>query len=580
MTSEYLSPLANHLWQSTLFAGIAGLLTLAMRKNRASVRYWLWFAASVKFLIPFSLFIATGARFEWSNGLKMTPPHLSAAMDQVTQPFAAATTLPLNKDMPAAPDRMPILLAAIWLCGVAISLFRWLREWLRIRAVAREASPCDFDLRRSRVPVKVASSSALLEPCVFGLFRPVLLLPEGIRERLTPGQLKAILVHELLHVRRRDNLAAAIHMVVETIFWFYPLVFWIGKQLIQERERACDESVLQMTGEPEIYAQGILNICKLYIESSPVCAAGVTGSNLKRRIEEIMTNRGTANLNTGKKLMLAAAAGAAVAIPLLAGVMNAPLIHARSQDSGRVAFEVASVKANHSTSRGFGGLQFLPGRVTGTKVVLSMAVIAAYDIPTWKQLTGESPILDEVFDFDARAAANAIPADASPAVRNAQLRLMMQRLLADRFKLVVHRETKELPIYALVIAKNGPRLKSAARTCATDSECGPQGGGPASGLRMVDAPLSRLAEFLGVFMDRHVVDRTGLQGHFDMQISSWNPSAQTGTQVILDDHEPAPSATDPSIFTVVQEQLGLKLEATRGQVELLVVDHVERPAEN
>ncbi len=113
----------------------------------------------------------------------------------------------------------------------------------------------------------------------------------GISERLTPPQLDAVLAHELCHIRRRDNLLAAIHMLVEALFWFHPLVWWLGKKLVDERERACDEEVLRLGGEPHIYAEAIVNICKLYMESPLVCMSGVTGSDLKKRVEAILVNR-------------------------------------------------------------------------------------------------------------------------------------------------------------------------------------------------------------------------------------------------------------------------------------------------
>src|SRR5579862_9731364 len=105
------------------------------------------------------------------------------------------------------------------------------------------------------------SCPSLLEPAVFGIFSPVLLLPDGIADRLTRDQLKSVLIHELCHIRRRDNLATAIYMVVESLFWFYPLVRWIGKRLMEERERACDEEVLRVSGNPDIYVEGILKVC-------------------------------------------------------------------------------------------------------------------------------------------------------------------------------------------------------------------------------------------------------------------------------------------------------------------------------
>jgi beta-lactamase regulating signal transducer with metallopeptidase domain len=104
-----------------------------------------------------------------------------------------------------------------------------------------------------------------------------MLLPEGIFDRLTVPQLKGVIAHELCHVHYRDNVIAAIHMFVETLFWFHPLVWWIGRRMVEERERACDEEVLRLGSEPRVYAEGILNVCKLYVESPLVCVAGITG---------------------------------------------------------------------------------------------------------------------------------------------------------------------------------------------------------------------------------------------------------------------------------------------------------------
>jgi beta-lactamase regulating signal transducer with metallopeptidase domain len=117
----------------------------------------------------------------------------------------------------------------------------------------------------------------LFEPAVVGIFKPVLLLPSGIAERMTAEQLQAILIHEFSHIRRRDNLAGTVYMAAETLFWFYPLVHWIGKHLIEERERAGDEEVLRLGHEPLTYAEGILSICKSYIEAPLRCLCGVTG---------------------------------------------------------------------------------------------------------------------------------------------------------------------------------------------------------------------------------------------------------------------------------------------------------------
>ena len=103
-------------------------------------------------------------------------------------------------------------------------------------ALAGEARPACGLCRRIRP----------IEPGVFGILRPVLMWPAGIEDRLSDEQIEAILAHEVAHVRRRDNLAALIHMLVEAVFWFHPLVWWIGARLVDERERACDEDVVRL----------------------------------------------------------------------------------------------------------------------------------------------------------------------------------------------------------------------------------------------------------------------------------------------------------------------------------------------
>jgi len=308
----------NHLWQSTLFAILAGVLTLAFRKNRAQVRYWLWFSASLKFLIPFWLLLALGGYLGRSPAAKnISFPAVTYTVVQVAEPFPEATP-------PAAAARLhhdwiPLELFGVWVCGLAgIALLR-LRDWLRIRSAERASISLDLPF-----PIEVRSSPALLEPGVVGFFRPVLLCPAGIKERLTPSQLQAVLAHELCHIRRRDNLTAALHMMVEAVFWFHPLVWWISARLMEERERACDEDVLESGGEPQVYAESILKTCQFCVESPLTCVSGVTGGDLKKRITHIMTRYSPVKLGFGKKLLLVAIAASAIAIPLVFGLLNAP----------------------------------------------------------------------------------------------------------------------------------------------------------------------------------------------------------------------------------------------------------------
>src|SRR5207247_9034330 len=119
---------------------------------------------------------------------------------------------------------------------------------------------------------------------------------------------------------------AVILIVVETVYWILALRWVVGKRMVEERELACDEEVLQLGSEPRVYAEGILKICKLYVESPLVCVSGVTGSNLRTRIESIMRNRNVLRLNLGKKLALAVVGMAALVVPIGVGILNAPAI--------------------------------------------------------------------------------------------------------------------------------------------------------------------------------------------------------------------------------------------------------------
>jgi beta-lactamase regulating signal transducer with metallopeptidase domain len=219
----------DHLWQSTLFAAVAGLLTLAFARNGARVRHHLWFAASVKFLVPFAALTALG---ELMPTTQVAAPGL-VVWRQVAAPFAAQPILPTH--VPAGIDWaliLPPLLLALWAIGTIAIVARWLLRWTRLQRIVRQAVDCTIP---APVPVKMAPS--LLEPGLVGIFRPVILLPEGIDTRLSQTEIDAVLAHEICHLQRRDNLTAALHMLVEALFWFHPLVWWLGAQR-ERRARA------------------------------------------------------------------------------------------------------------------------------------------------------------------------------------------------------------------------------------------------------------------------------------------------------------------------------------------------------
>ena len=316
-----MSALLDHLWQSTLFAAALGLLTLLFRANGASVRYGLWFAASMKFLLPFSALTFLGSAFFQPLTPAISAPVLFTRMLPAAQPFASAS--PVLAAPLAEQSYLEPALLTLWLCGFLIVLSVWSVRWARLRAIASAAR----DLQAAG-PLRVKSSAALLEPGLVGIWRPALILPDGIAARLSQAEMQAVIAHELCHHRRRDNLTASLHMLVEALFWFHPLVWWLGARLLEERENACDERVLETGNDPQTYAASILKVCQFYLHSPLACAAGVAGADLRKRMEKIMENRTALRLTSLKKLLLAASAAVTIAVPMLVGLATAT----RAQD--------------------------------------------------------------------------------------------------------------------------------------------------------------------------------------------------------------------------------------------------------
>ena len=571
--------LLNHLWQSTLFAAAIALLALSLRKNRASVRHSLWLAASVKFLVPFSLFVAIGQQIDFRAAPSAAAAQVTTVVEQFGQPFTL--TLAPSQPAPNGPSRWPAIPLSIWACGFALCLVTWINRWRSLRRILRTATRLPLQL-----PIHVLSSPARLEPGVFGIFRPVLLLPENIRDRLTPAQFHAILAHELTHLRRRDNLAAAIHMLVEAIFWFHPLVWWIEHRMVEERERACDEAVLRATGKPEAYASGILEVCRLYLESPLTCVAGVTGSDLKRRITAIMHNPAARKLSIAGTLLLASAALVTVAVPILIGAA----VRAQNTAEPHLAFEVASVKPSHSGATRAPSMILPGGRFKATNNTLRALILNAYGISATPYLLSGGPgwIDSERYDVDARADSATIPGSLQGNQLWDKTRLMLRTLLADRFHLVIRRETKEMPVYQLVLARNGPILKTSDQDCAASTTACHGFSGNPTRLSGIAVDMSDLALLLSSYSDRPVLDKTGIQGRFDIRLQ-WNPFLARPSS--SDDAPRAPGAVSregpssdpdslPTLFTALEQQLGLKLESRKAPVETYVVERVEKPSAN
>ena len=312
----------NHVWQSTLFAGVIAILTLALRHNRARLRYGLWLAASVKFLVPFAMLAAAGGLLEWQQApAPIRSVVASPGVRDFNAPFAAMWLDPTTMVTAAAqPQWIAPIFFTVWAGGFTAIVLRRLRQWPDIRAAVRASTPF---AAATPVPagIEIRTAPTVLEPGVVGLRRPVILLPEGIDSYLTADQLAAVLAHEVCHVRRRDNLTAAMHMLVEAVFWFHPLVWLIGARLVATREQACDEHVVAETAEPIAYAEGIVSVCRRYVET-PHMAVGCRRRDLNARIDAISPADRPAP-DAVEAPVLAAAAVVSLVLPIAAGAIEA-----------------------------------------------------------------------------------------------------------------------------------------------------------------------------------------------------------------------------------------------------------------
>jgi len=542
-----MNALLNHLWQSTAFAAAVAVATLILRRHSPRLRYWLWLAASIKFLIPFSLLVTTGARVQ----LPPDTPSLHATTVQQVSLYFSPAALPAHARFP-----WTNLCIAIWIAGAVFLLIRWSRRWIAIRRMARIARRVDLDF-----PVAAFTSTAAIEPGVFGILRPVLLVPENLRDELTPEQFEAILAHESRHIQFRDNLTAALHMLVETLFWFHPLVWWIGARLTDERERDCDEAALRQGSRPADYARGVVSVCQNYTESPLLCASGISGADLKKRIREIMTWHGSLPISRNGKVLIAVAALAAVSIPFAIGILRAQTL----PPEPALTYDAVSI---HKSAAANNNRLIGPGpqggwRTTNTPVLLLIATAyhvqenQIFGVPGWASTQG--------YDITFTPDKSEIPLTTSSSLKTIQGFMnrnatRLQAVLRDRFGLVLRSEMREMPIYRLVQVKGGAKLSPHV---AAGADTPPSLGSTGRQITGRNVTVGMLAQQLSQLLDRPVHDETHLDGQFDFKLTRESDGAMS-----------------ESLFTALTEQLGMKLESAKAPVQVYVVEKLNPPTEN
>jgi bla regulator protein blaR1 len=282
-----------------------------------------------------------------------------------------------------------------------------------------------------------------------------------------------------------------------------------------------------------------------------------------------MMYRSADSLNLGRRLLSVATGLTAVTLLLAVGAFHISPVHAQ-QPAGRLEFDVASVKpSNPNSASGTVVNVTSGGRLHVVNATLKDLIETAYDVRSF-QIEGGPKWADSTkFDVEATPGAplegTAIPKDWT------SVRFEVQALLKDRFQLQLHRETKTAPVYSLTIAKGG--VKSGVLSATQNQQRGINAG---QGKMLGEAAsMTQLAYKLSRLLQRPVVNNTGLNGNYDFKLE-WTPDLNPSSP----DGQSEDTSVGGSIFSAIREQLGLRLESTKGPVDVLVIDQVDRPSVN
>jgi bla regulator protein blaR1 len=470
--------------------------------------------------------------------------------------------------------------------GVLLLSARLAGGWMGVRKLKRGASLAGAELedivkglkRRLRVsaPVRLCTSATVRVPTAIGWLRPYILLPVTALTGLSEAQIAAILAHELAHISRRDYLLNSLQTAIETVLFYHPAVWWVGRQMRLEREHCCDDMAVAVCGSAFEYASALAEMEQIR-DRIPEPALAATGGDLLGRIRRVLGR----DDRTSRSLGGIAAAALVLSMASATAIVS---LYAAPQDA-QPAFEVASIKRDVSDERG--GMFTVVPVCHLERMTLKHLVTFAWRVNDFQVTEGPGWIDSDRYNIDAKAEG---PPSSNQEYVTLQYR-RLQTLLRDRFNLTIHSETKELPVYELTVAKRGPKLQTpdwlqrepGDFTIAPGKYCELIGGSMASGrLQASSTTMANLGRFLSSMLSRTVVDKTGITGEIDLQLT-FTPDRPTVPSPDAAGLHPADGAAAadprPDFFTALQEQLGLKLESTKGPVETLVID-LERPDAN
>jgi uncharacterized protein (TIGR03435 family) len=559
----------------TITTASALICTRLARRSRAAVRHVVLGAGfAVLLVLPIASIVVPPVHIavpteERDNNL---PSVFEPAIDvPVTEPFneivavTPATTSLLSKLSLSA------LFVAGWIGGLVVSLLPVVIGLWQMRSLRRAAQP--WHELRSLVDrlaiemgicrqVEVLMNETVPGPMTCGVMHPTIMLPLDAQNWAEDDLTRAI-VHELEHVRRGDWATRSLARALCAFYWFHPLVWIAWKQFALEAERACDDAVL-LNSDPTDYAEQLIvlaqrlstipNLPPLRMASRHDLAARV------KALLDIGQHRGRAGLIWLALTFAATVLVVSVISPLVLVSTERKESASQLASPTNLSFEVASIKQNNSGAEQSSMLPAIGGRFTATNVSLSQLVRVAFEVQDFQIDKNPGWFDTAKYDIEAKADAN---------VSAEQVRTMLRSLLTDRFKLSSHESTKDTTVLVLVGAKNGPKLTAHKGDCKVPPEgpCGTFRAGPGriDGDQVsMDQLVTRLSRSLG----RTVVNQTRLGGTFDLSLE-WKP-----------DTDDSMNLGTASIFSAIQEQLGLRLESRKAPVATLVIDHVERPTEN
>jgi TonB family protein len=334
---------ADHLWQSTVFALVILIASFAIRRGPALWRHAFCLIASAKFLVPATVFafLTQRAGIQGLSFFRAIQQADQNSLLLITEPLSTlsstyeVTVVATNSIGGAA--GIYATLTALWLTGTVSILLHWvIRRRRFLRSLRLGESLCrgrEWDaLKRAQESLGMRSEIGLvisprrIEPGVWRMWRPIIVLPGSMATLLDDSELEAIMLHELVHIQRRDNLIGNFQAALCALLWFHPLVWFISRKLFDEREQACDERVMEVCTAPETYASSILKVVRFCFgwRVAGVIGAG-SGTNLRRRIENIMTIGNTKRRAGGASRLLASSlVGFALLFVLGAGIYSRP----------------------------------------------------------------------------------------------------------------------------------------------------------------------------------------------------------------------------------------------------------------